>query len=158
MPAILHELELLNQYWIEYPIDYLSCSLSIAISMTNLLHLRSLKRLQLLPEKEGEDLLAEQRPVQPSPRQLPNQNQYIRKIVILVVNISKLVKAKRAKDLTRMAVDRIMNPVKRNTGPSLKNLLRRVAVDVVSEDRQKKDIDAVLTVFRMTRTVHHLVR
>merc|ERR550532_3921104 len=130
-----------------------------AISMTNLLHPRSLKRLQLLPEKEGEDLLAEQRPVQPSPRQLPNHLQNIRKIAVLISkNFSKLAKAKRAKDLQRMAVDRIMNPVKRNTRPSLKNLLRRVAVDVVSEDRLKKDIDVVLTVFRMTRAVHHLVR
>ena len=60
-------------------------------------------------------------------------------------------------DLQKMAVDLIMSLVKMNTSPNLKKP-RRVVVAVVFEDRLKKDIDVVLTVFRMTMTVHLLVR
>ena len=73
-------------------------------------------------------------------------------------NISKLVKVKRAiMDLQKMAVDLIMSLVKMSTSPNLKKA-RRVVVAVVFADRLKKDIDVVLTVFRMTMTVHLLVR
>lgn len=134
-------------------------SLSLVTSMTNLLHPRNLKRPQHLLEKEGEGLLVVvQRPVQQSQKQLPNHLQTIKKIAILRKNISKLAKVKRAiMDLQKMAVDLIMSLVKMNTSPNLKKP-RRVVVAVVFEDRLKKDIDVVLTVFRMTMTVHLLVR
>ena len=127
--------------------------------MMNLLHPQNLKRPQHLPEKEGEGLLVVvQRPVQQSQKQLPNHLQTIKKIAILRKNISKLAKVKRAiMDLQKMAVDLIMSLVKMNTSPNLKKP-RRVVVAVVFEDRLKKDIDVVLTVFRMTMTVHLLVR
>merc|ERR1719210_3303753 len=126
--------------------------------MMNLLHPQNLKRPQHLPEKEGEGLLVVvvQRPVQQSQKQLPNHLQTIKKIAILRKNISKLVKVKRANmDLQKMAVDLIMSLVKMILSPNLKKA-RRVAV--VFADRLKKDIDVVLTVFRMTMTVHLLVR
>merc|ERR1719225_205295 len=128
-------------------------------SMMNLLHPQNLKKPQHLPEKEGEDLLVVvQRPVQQSQKQLPNHLQTIKKIAILMKNISKLVKVKRAiMDLQKMAVDLIMSLVKMSTSPNLKKA-RRVVVAVVFEDRLKKDIDVVLTVFRMTMTVHLLVK